>query len=329
MTYIPTKLKSLFSITHLIMIHYFEYNPDFIFRGETHDFWEAVYVDKGKIEAGADEKKYVLSAGQMIFHQPMEFHTLRALSGTAPNLFIISFKASGKGMDFFRGLVCEPDERDKHFISSIILESRRAFSTPLNVPAAEHLRRLAGDTAEAEQLIRIYLENLLIHIKRHSEKAGPADLYGRLPEKAYLSLPDPENMDPRFIRIRSYLLNHLEQHLTVEEIAREHMISRSHLQAIFRKQINTGVMDFFRRLKIDKAKELIREKELDFSEIAFSLGYSSLSAFSKQFKQVTTMSPKTYKESVKPEFTRGKTAEITPKEDAAAEAAAQEHQTSG
>lgn len=282
------------------MIHYFEYPADFYFPGESHDFWEALYVDKGTVEIGADERRHVLNEGQMIFHKPMEFHTIRALSGKAPNLFIISFNAKGTGLRYFENLVCELDDLDKHYISRIILESRRAFASPLNVPQVEQLIRLPGETGPAEQLIRNSLEILLIMIYRKVMNAVvPEEELGCLPRLSFLNIPDPASVDKRFIEITLFLAEHLEENFTVDEIARRYHLSHSHLEALFRKDANTGVLSLFHHLKIEKAKELIREGRMDLSEIAARLGYSSLSVFSKKFKSLTTMSPNAYKKSVK------------------------------
>ncbi|MGN0492964.1 MAG: cupin domain-containing protein, partial [Acutalibacteraceae bacterium] len=53
-------------------------DKDFFFAGESHDFWEAVFVSKGEITATADERIYKLSQGMLLFHKPMEFHRLIA-----------------------------------------------------------------------------------------------------------------------------------------------------------------------------------------------------------------------------------------------------------
>ena len=49
MTYVKTQLKREITIPAIITIHYFEYMKDFAFKGESHDFWEFLYVDKGNI----------------------------------------------------------------------------------------------------------------------------------------------------------------------------------------------------------------------------------------------------------------------------------------
>lgn len=86
MTYIPTPLKREIIIDAVVTIHYFEYMRDFVFPGEFHDFWEFLYVDKGILRVTAGDHTCDLTSGQMIFHEPGEFHALSAL-GAAPIRF--------------------------------------------------------------------------------------------------------------------------------------------------------------------------------------------------------------------------------------------------
>ena len=58
-------------------------------------------------------------------------------------------------------------------------------------------------------------------------------------------------------------------------------------------------MQYCQRLKIDAAKRLIRQKRMNFTEIAESLGYSSIHYFSRHFKKQTGMTPTQYADSVK------------------------------
>ena len=52
-------------------------------------------------------------------------------------------------------------------------------------------------------------------------------------------------------------------------------------------------------MKIDAARQLIRSRRLNFSQIADALGYTSVHYFSRQFKKVTGMSPSEYSASIK------------------------------
>ena len=90
-------------------------------------------------------------------------------------------------------------------------------------------------------------------------------------------------------RICRLLSEHLSQNLSVQEIADLAEISVSSLKGLFQKK--GGVLHTFIRMKIERAKQLIGEREMNFSEIADALGFASLHYFSRTFKSVTGVSP--------------------------------------
>ena len=69
---------------------------DYAFLGETHDFWECLYVMDGEVCVSADERVYNLSTGQMIFHKPQELHKFHVVSESGAFLFIFSFCGAGR-----------------------------------------------------------------------------------------------------------------------------------------------------------------------------------------------------------------------------------------
>lgn len=105
MPYTALALQRPIRIEQLISVHYFEFGPDYVFAGESHNFWELAYVDKGEIVAVAGETERPLRRGQMIFHAPGEFHSLRAAGQTAPNLVITAFCCEGPAMRFFEAVL--------------------------------------------------------------------------------------------------------------------------------------------------------------------------------------------------------------------------------
>ena len=58
------------------------------------------------------------------------------------------------------------------------------------------------------------------------------------------------------------------------------------------------MIDFFTKMKVEYAKELIREKNQNFTQISEFLGYSSIHYFSRQFKKITGMTPSEYTASI-------------------------------
>ena len=76
------------SLNSLFEMHY---NNGYAFQGETHNFWECVYVISGSICVSADERVYNMNAGEIIFHKPYELHKFYTTGGKNAELFIFSY----------------------------------------------------------------------------------------------------------------------------------------------------------------------------------------------------------------------------------------------
>ena len=71
------------------------------------------------------------------------------------------------------------------------------------------------------------------------------------------------------------------------------------VQKIFKEHCNLGIIEYFSMLKINAAKELIRTKQMNLTQVAEHLGYTSIHYFSRQFKKVAGMTPSEYASSIK------------------------------
>ena len=76
-------------------------------------------------------------------------------------------------------------------------------------------------------------------------------------------------------------------------------MGKTHLKTVFKKATSQGVVTYFRMLKIEEAKRMIREGKYNFTEIAERLGYDSVHYFSRCFKKCTDITPSQYASSVK------------------------------
>ena len=295
MGYVPTILEKEIIIDSIITIHYFEYTRDFIFRGEKHDFWEFLYVDKGQVSVCQDDTWHTLSRGEIIFHKPNEFHAIRSMGRESINLVVMSFKTQSPALSFFEKRIGIVNQTERQYISLLIQEAKDAFSTPLNEPAVEQVRLRPEGNFAAQQMISLYLEMLLISFYRGGH---PNLAEATHPHVRAVPLLCTER-DARFEEICDYLEFRICDRLTVSDLTRHFSVSRSMLQALFHRETGAGIMDYFAKLKIKRAKEIIRDGTMNLTEISYFLSYSSLPAFSKQFKKITGMSPQAYAGSVK------------------------------
>ena len=88
------------------------------------------------------------------------------------------------------------------------------------------------------------------------------------------------------------------QPLTVEYLCDQFSISRSSLQLLFNKNLNTTPKQYINQIKLKKAKLLIKENKYTISEISEKLGFTSIHYFSKKFKKEFNISPSDYAKSI-------------------------------
>lgn len=104
---------------------------------------------------------------------------------------------------------------------------------------------------------------------------------------------------PAVAQMMSYIAEHLEEKLTLQEIATAANLSRNYACTLFKKQVGMGIQEYIISERISKAKQLLAEKQLTLYEISKRLQFCSQSYFSKQFFEATQMTPSEYRKSFK------------------------------
>ena len=291
MDYIKTALKDEIIIKNIVSIHYFEYAKNYVFDGETHDFWEFLVVDKGEVEVMADLNGYRLKQGEIIFHKPGEFHNIWANGKVAPNLIVIAFECKSASMKYFENKILTISDLEKNLLAQIIREATEAYSSPMDQPSLKKLEKRKCSVFGCEQLIRTYLEQMLIFMIRKGKSISPAG-------KRSSSVKERSDSDI-YLKVIDYLTENISADITFEDVCRYLSLSKTYLKVLFKEKSGLSVMEFHKKLKIEEAKKLIREGEYNFTQIACMLGYTSIHYFSRHFKRATEMSPSQYASSVK------------------------------
>ncbi len=291
MNYVKTALTEEFTIKDIVTIHYFEFAKDYIYEGESHNFWEFVYVDKGEVEIMADTEGYKLKQGDVIFHKPNEFHNLWANGKAGPNLMVISFFCSSPSMSYFENKILSIGENERLLLAKIKKEAEGSFSSPLYVSTLEKLEKREISPFGGEQLIKLYLEMFLIYLVRKGSS---------ITKEIRLSSAVKERSEESIVnKVVNYLQGNIYDNITFEDVCKFAHMSKTTLKTVFKSKSGTGVIEYYKLLKIEEAKKLMREEALNFTEISEKLGYSSVHYFSKHFKKSTGMTPTEYICSIK------------------------------
>ena len=93
----------------------------------------------------------------------------------------------------------------------------------------------------------------------------------------------------------NYLEHHYTEHITLSQVADHVFVSQWHLSKLINRHLNKNFFDILNQLRIQKARELLRDPALKVHEIAERVGFADVAHFSKNFKRLTGKSPVEYR----------------------------------
>jgi AraC-like DNA-binding protein/ligand-binding sensor protein len=106
-----------------------------------------------------------------------------------------------------------------------------------------------------------------------------------------------ENAEPPVIaRARAYIQEHQTEELSLTMVAKAVNMSSFYFCKMFKKITGLNFTDYVSRVRIEKSKNLLLNPNLRVSEIAFEVGFQSLTHFNRVFKKVLNQSPTEYRE---------------------------------
>lgn len=108
-----------------------------------------------------------------------------------------------------------------------------------------------------------------------------------------IALPFSEN--ERIKPILDYLSSTISDSHSLQSIGDIFGISERSLSRLFQQTLSTSFLQYLKMLRIIKAIELILQTDSSLNEIAYEVGYGSLSAFSEAFMQLTNLRPSDFK----------------------------------
>jgi AraC-like DNA-binding protein len=105
-----------------------------------------------------------------------------------------------------------------------------------------------------------------------------------------------EHSEPPVItRAKEYILEHQGEELSLSQVARAVNTSTFYFCKLFKRVTGINFTDYLSRVRIEKAKNLLLNPSLRISEIAFEVGFQSLTHFNRVFKRISGLSPTEYR----------------------------------
>ncbi len=281
MEYMGTAMADALSVKEIFTV----LRPDLVKgypgRGEAHPFPEIIYLSKGHHTLLIDRKEYTLTEGQMIIYAPASYHEASLIKPVLAEAAILTFEAESEFLPTLYNKVITLTPNQKAAISSIVDEGITYFcGRDVSDPISGMVLREGVSPSE------------LWGLKKHIE-LFLIDVYKTYSTSLTKSSKDIK-WDEEFSEAVTFLQTNISSHLTLEEIAVSCSMSVSKLKLLFRQKAGMGAIDYLNALRIERAKQLMDDGKLNFTQISEELGFSSLHYFSRTFKKSTGMSPSEY-----------------------------------
>ncbi|MDB5225939.1 MAG: AraC family transcriptional regulator [Bacteroidota bacterium] len=164
------------------------------------------------------------------------------------------------------------------------------------------LIELYFNTVEFVHIKKIFLGEVILSYA--PGKISEADIIKHFTQLGFTVVSDPDIVITEKIKVAAIELIHFANNTNSlirnsDYISERVQLPYDRISKVFSKVTNTTLEKYIILLKIEKAKEMITNNEFSLSEIAFTLGYSSVQYLSNQFKKTTGYTVSQYKEQPK------------------------------
>lgn len=234
-----------------------------------------------------DGRDYDFHPGDVFFHSGNDVHYFKAISSAQkPALLVIRFEPR---LLWFSGGEWPNIQHQKLFIKNSTISRR----IPADSEAAQNVCQLLSEMfAECQEhkssyelLVMVKIMEALVHMVRHFDKELREDEAGAAWQ---LHIARMESS-------KSYILGHLSEPLSLEQLAKEACLSRSHYCSIFRKLNGVSVWEYVVAQRLDLAQYKLETTNDAIMRISEDCGFSSLANFNRAFKKAFGKTPREYR----------------------------------
>ena len=278
--------SKVFEVTALTGAYYFASKPAFTPRWECYDFAQILLIRRGTGQFYTEHGSYRFGPGMMLY-RPAYGKTMYEWDDDKAGLAIIDFVCPSPAM------AALPTEPTLLFGE----ESATLFDlVKTAVRVCESVENREGVTtqrprAEVPQVVFSYLYSSLERFLAmvYCRTVG-IDLLQDETQKVSRHLRDSRLVS----EIKAFLEEHVTEQLTLGDVCARFWVGQTALTGKFRREAGCSLMEYFTERKIAEAQRRIATESATFTELAETLGFSSVNYFSKVFKQRTGMTPTEY-----------------------------------
>src|SRR6516164_475479 len=151
---------------------------------------------------------------------------------------------------------------------------------------------------DLEQLEEAYLNSKFLTQRQYAAVISLLEIFGQQLSAAAnrVTLQDAEAEPPMIRRAKAYIAGHYGDPVRLDEMARTIHVSTFYFCKIFRKATGLTFTDYLGRVRVERAKNLLLNPHLRVSEIAYTVGFQSLTHFNRIFRKIAGEAPTAFRD---------------------------------
>ena len=278
-------MSQVLRIRKLSTAHYFSQAVGHSTPPHAHDSWEFVYCAQGHVRTFQGSEERVLNSNQIILHAPRLDHYLQ-IDEEPTTFFVLAFECNSETLKLLQNKILRVNQSQRRTMMMIIHELGNAFELEDGQLQLGDFHPSSHQVLGSEQMITGYMEGLLIGLLRDVTNQKEQHWDAVSLEKA---------LENRLAAdIKEYVATHLSERITLADLAAHVHYSRSYITDQFQKSTGMSIAKYISEQRIERAKEMLLEKNMTVSQISEALGFSSVQYFSKCFKDAVGCIPSAY-----------------------------------
>ena len=236
------------------------------------DCFEMVYIVQGNVRFSVNNKLYPLSGGDLFVTFPNEIHDTGSFPMSLHQMYWFQLNVNAPDGLLFMAEPAAQFLRDHLYnLTSRVIKMDADEAAPILSSVFQYFRSGTQiGIVQGAQLLGYFLLRML----EQSEST------------AFRITPD-------IGRAMDYIMEHIEDPLTMEELAQEALLSVSRFKQKFKAEIGSSPRSFINFHKVELAKRLLLEGR-SVTDVAMELNFSSSNYFSSVFRRYTYFSPSQY-----------------------------------
>lgn len=263
------------------------YGAQMMAQAHIHNYIEIIYALSGKYQILLNNKNHSFGEGDMVLINSNEIHNIFSISEGKNRYIVLKFEPemlyttaqSVFEMKYVMPFILNESTHQKIFLKSEIEKTV--------IPGLIHTisREYADKSYGYELAVRANIYHLFLFILRRWNE-----------QNVDLNIDEEINKDmvKRIQPVFDYIEENYQDDITALSMAKRCNLSYSYFSRLFTKIMKRNFREYLNYVRITKSERLLTSSELNITEIAMQVGFSTSSYYIQQFKLYKDISPKQY-----------------------------------